>query len=130
MRMRLLESMPHSVSTQIRGLLPTGEEELIRVATDLNQEGGFGIQWVIVTDKRLLVVPTTGLDSVADVPIEDLIFVQTEALVGGGRLSIERKDKPTITVPYSSSLAEKFSEVTRGLEAAPQGRTLPNQHAT
>ena len=121
MRMKLLESMPHSVRAQIRGLLPTGEEELIRVATDLNQEGGFGIQWVIVTDKRLLVVPTTGLDSVADVPIEDLIFVQTEALVGGGRLSIERKDKPTITVPYSSSLAEKFSEVTRGLEQLRKG---------
>lgn len=121
MRMKLLESMPHSVRAQIRGLLPTGEEELIRVATDLNQEGGFGIQWVIVTDKRLLIVPTAGLNSVADVPIEDLIFVQTEALIGGGRLSIERKEKPTITVPYSSSLAEKFSEVARGLEQLRKG---------
>ena len=121
MRMKLLESMPHSVRAQLRGLLPAGEEELIRVTTDLNQEGGFAIQWVIVTDKRVLIVPTTGLDSVADVPIEDLIFVQTEALVGGGRLSIERKEKPTITVPYSSSLAEKFSEVTRGLEQLRKG---------
>ena len=42
--------------------------------------------------------------------------MQTEALVGGGCLSIERKGKPTVTVPYSSSLAEKFSEVTRGIE--------------
>ena len=100
----------------MRGLLPTEEEELIRVSTDLNQKGRFGIEWVIVTDKRLLIVPTTGLDGTADVPIEELTLVQTEALVGGGRLSIERKDKPTITVPYSSSLAEKFSEVARGLE--------------
>ncbi len=116
MTMKLLESMPHSVGAKIRGLLPTAEEELIRVSTDLNQKGKFGIQWVIVTDKRLLIVPTTGLDGTADVPIEELTLVQTEALVGGGRLSIERKDKPTITVPYSSSLAEKFSEVARGLE--------------
>ena len=100
----------------MRGLLATEEEELIRVSTDLNQKGKFGIQWVIVTDKRLLIVPTTGLDGTADVPIEELTLVQTEALVGGGRLSIERKDKPTIIVPYSSSLAEKFSEVARGLE--------------
>ena len=100
----------------MRGLLATEEEELIRVSTDLNQKGRFGIEWVIVTDKRLLIVPTTGLDGTADVPIEALTLVQTEALVGGGRLSIERKDKPTITVPYSSSLAEKFSEVARGLE--------------
>jgi ATP-binding cassette subfamily B protein len=116
MKTKLLESMPHSVRAKMRGLLATEEEELIRVSTDLNQKGRFGIEWVIVTDKRLLIVPTTGLDGTADVPIEELTLVQTEALVGGGRLSIERKDKPTITVPYSSSLAEKFSEVARGLE--------------
>ena len=121
MKMKLLESMPHSVSAKVRRLLPTGEAELIRVSTDLNQEGGFGEQWVIVTDKRLLIVPTAGLDGVVEVPIAELTRVQTEALVGGGHLSIERKDKPTITVPYSSSLAEKFSEVTRGLEQLRKG---------
>jgi ATP-binding cassette subfamily B protein len=121
MKTKLLESMPHPVSAKISGMLPTGEEELIRVSSDLNQEGKFGTQWVIVTDKRLLIVPTTGLDGVVKVPIDELTLVQTEALVGGGRLNIERKDKPTITVPYSSSLAEKFSEVTRGIEQLRKG---------
>lgn len=105
----------------MKGLLPTGEEELIRVATDLNQEGGFGIQWVIVTDKRLLLVQMADPDDAAEVSIEELTLVQSEALVGGGRLTIERKDKPTIIVPYSSSLAEKFSEVARGLEQLRKG---------
>ena len=105
----------------MRGLLPPGEEELIRVSTDLNQEGGFGIQWVVVTDKRLLIVPTAGLDGATVVLIEEFSLVESEVLVGGGRLRIERKDKPTITVPYSSSLAEKFSEVTRGLEQLRKG---------
>ncbi len=121
MKTKLLESIPHSARTKMKGLLPTGEEELIRVATDLNQEGGFGIQWVIVTDKRLLLVPMEESDDVIKVSIQELILVQTEALVGGGHLSIERKDKPTITIPYSSSLAEKFSEVTRGLEQLRKG---------
>ena len=121
MQMKLLESMPHSVRTTMGGLLPQEEEELIRVFTDLNPEGGFGIQWLIVTDKRLLIVPTAGLDGATTVPIEELSLVESEALVGGGRLRLERKDKPTITVPYSSSLAEKFSEVTRGLEQLRKG---------
>ena len=124
MKTKLLESMPHSVRTKMRGLLSKREEELIRVSTDLNQEGGFGIQWVIVTDKRLLILSTTELDGVVEVPIEELILVQTEALVGGGRLSIERKNKPTITVAYSSSLAEKFSEVARGLEQLRKGEAF------
>ena len=108
----------------MRGLLSRGEEELIRVSTDLNQEGGFGIQWVIVTDRRILILSTTELDDATDVPIEELSLVQTEALVGGGRLNIERKDKPTITVAYSSSLAEKFSEVARGLEQLRKGEAF------
>jgi len=124
MKTKLLESIPHSVGAKLKGLLSTGEEELIRVFTDLNREGGFGIEWVIVTDKQLLIVPTTELNGTVEVPIEDLTLVQTEALVGGGRLSIERKDKPTITVPYSSSLAEKFSEVARGLEQLRKGETF------
>ena len=121
MKMKLLESTSPSIRAQISGMLPTGEEELIRVSSDLNQEGEFGTQWVIVTDKRLLIIPTTGLDGVVKVLIDELTLVQTEALVGGGRLNIERKDKPTITVPYSSSLAEKFSEVTRGIEQLRKG---------
>ena len=124
MKMKLLESTSPSIRANISGMLPTGEEELIRVSTDLNQEGEFGTQWVIVTDKRLLIVPTTGLDGVVKVPIDELTLVQTEALVGGGRLNIERKDKPTITVPYSSSLAEKFSEVTRGIEQLRKGESF------
>ena len=121
MKMKLLESTSPSIRAQISGMLPAGEEELVRVSTDLNQEGEFGTQWVIVTDKRLLIIPTTGLDGVVKVPIDELTLVQTEALVGGGRLNIERKDKPTITVLYSSSLAEKFSEVTRGIEQLRKG---------
>ncbi len=124
MRTKLLESMPHSVRAKIRGLLPAEEEELIRVSTDLNQEGKFGTQWVVVTDRRLLIVPTEGLDDIIDIPIEELTLVQTEALVGGGCLTIERKDKATATLPYSSSLAEKFSEVTRGIEQLRKGETF------
>ena len=121
MKMKLLESMPDSARVKIRGLLAPGEEELIRVSTDLNQKGGFGLQWVIVTDKRLLIVPMTRHDGTVDVRIDELTLAQTEPLVGGGCLRLEREDKPTITVLYSSSLAEKFSEVTRGIEQLRKG---------
>ena len=98
MRMKLLESVPHPVIAKMRGLLSAGEEELIRVSSDLNKEGEFGTQWVVVTDKRLLIVPTEGLDGIVEIPIEELTLVQTEALVGGGLLTIEREHKATVTV--------------------------------
>jgi ATP-binding cassette subfamily B protein len=114
--MKLLEQMPDAVRQKIRNVLTQEEEEFIRVSTDLNPDGTFGEQWVVVTDRRVILAPAEGVDGVVDVPIKELMSVQTELLVGGGRLEIEREKQPTLFVPYSSSLAEKFSEVARGLE--------------
>ncbi len=121
MKMKLIESMAPSISEKIGGLLASEEEELIRVSTDLNREGKFGKQWLVVTDKRLLVVPMADLDGIVEIPIQELTSVQSEPLVGGGRLSIERQNRPTVMIPYSSSQADKFSEVTRGLEQLRKG---------
>ena len=114
--MKLLEQMPDTVSQKIQDVLTHEEEELIRVSTDLNPDGTFGEQWLIATDRRVIVVPAEGIDGVVDVPIRELAAVQTEPLVGGGRLEIDRKKEASLFVPYSSSLAEKFSEVALGLE--------------
>ena len=114
--MKLLEQMPDTVSQKIQDVLTHEEEELIRVSTDLNPDGTFGEQWLIATDRRVIVVPAEGVDGVVDIPIRELAAVQTEPLVGGGRLEIDRKKEATLFVPYSSSLAEKFSEVALGLE--------------
>ena len=123
--MKLLEQMPDTVSQKIQNVLTHEEEELIRVSSDLNPDGTFGEQWVIATDRRVIVVPVAlnpnsigaeGVDGVVDVPIRELASVQAEPLVGGGRLEIERKKEATIFIPYSRSLAEKFSEVALGLE--------------
>ena len=114
--MKLLEQMPDTVSQKIQEALTHEEEELIRVSTDLNPDGTFGEQWLIATDRRVIVVPAEGVNGVVDVPIRELAAVQIEPLVGGGRLEIERKKEATLLVPYSSSLAEKFSEVALGIE--------------
>ncbi len=114
--MKLLEQMSQESGQKIQNVLTDDEEEFIRVSTDLNPDGNFGEQWIIVTDRRVIVMPAEGADGVVDIPIRELVAVQTEPLIGGGRLEIERKRQATLFVHYSSSLAEKFSEVARGLE--------------
>ena len=115
-RTRLLEAVPEEVREKIDGSVPAGEDVLIRVFADIGPDGRYTTQWVVVTDKRVLVVPGAGADGVVDVPVEDLAAVRAEALVGGGCLEIDRKSGATVLVPYSSSLGPKFSEVARGLE--------------
>ena len=114
--MKLLEPMPNTVKQKIQGILPPGEDELIRVFTDLSWDGRFGTQWIVVTDKRIMIISQDGADGVVQFPFEEILAVRTEPLVGGGRLEIERKASPTAFIPYSNSMATKFSEVARGIE--------------
>ncbi|MBM3262332.1 MAG: ABC transporter ATP-binding protein [candidate division Zixibacteria bacterium] len=112
----LLDPVPEPLRKKIETVRPADEEELIRVYGDMDDRLRFGSRWVVVTGRRVLVVPTDGLDGVVDIPFEEMIGARTETLIGGGRLEIERKDAPTVSVAYSNSEAAKFSEVTRGIE--------------
>ena len=70
--MKLLEQTPQEVREKIQRVLSSDEEELICVSTDLNREGKYDTQWVVATDKRVMVVPNQGADGVVDVPISEL----------------------------------------------------------
>ena len=113
-RPRLLESVDDQTKERIRRSLPVGEDVLIRVFADLDLAGQYTTRWVVVTGQRILVVDQA--DGVVDVPVADVTAVRAEAMVGGGRLEVDRREAPTLLVPYTSSMAVKFSEVARGLE--------------
>lgn len=113
-RPRLLESVDDQTKESIRRSLRADEDVLIRVFADLDLAGQYTTRWVVVTDQRILVVDQA--DGVVDVPVADVTAVRAEAMVGGGRLEVDRREAPTLLVPYTSSMAVKFSEVARGLE--------------
>jgi ATP-binding cassette subfamily B protein len=121
---RLLEPVEPGVEEKIAGLIPGREEVLIRASTDLELDGRFGRQWVLVTPQRVVVVPERGADKALEVSLTQVRQARTEPLVGGGRLEIECLDAPTLLVPYSASSAAKFSELARGLEQMRQGQPL------
>ena len=113
---KLHEAASAAVEEKIRRALPPEEEILIQVFTDLMGDGMYGAQWVVVTPRRVVVLPEKGTDGVVEVLLEQIKTARTEALVGGGSLEIEREDQPGVRVPYSGTLAVKFSEVARGIE--------------
>lgn len=114
--MKLIEPMPNSVRQVIQGLLSPGDDELICVSADMSRDGHYGKRWIVVTDKRIVIISEDAADDALQIPIEEVASVRTEPLVGGGRLEIERKANPTAFVPYSNSMAVKSSEVARGIE--------------
>ena len=121
---KLLESPSAGVDAKIRDALAPDEDILICVSTDLDVNGLFDVKWLVVTSRRALIVPEGGVDGVVEVPIDGIKSVETEPLVGGGQLEIERPASPTIRLPYSSTMADKLSEAARGLEQLRKGEPL------
>src|SRR6266446_3945496 len=119
--MKLLEPVPVDLTHKIRRYLAPGEEELIRIASDLTADGSFQSQWIVVTQERLLIFPPTRHDDAVEQLIRDISAARTEILVGGGYLEIARKGGPPIRIPYSASLFGVFSEVARGIEQLRKG---------
>src|SRR5512135_530109 len=124
MTMKLCEPTPAALTGEIHRRLACGEEELIRIASDLTADGSFGSLWVVVTGERLLIVPPAGDDGVAELRLRDIAAARTETLIGGGCLEIAQNAGPLIRIPYSASLSDEFAEVARGIEQLRKGEPL------
>ena len=116
---RLLEVAPESIVAKFD--LVQDEDVLIQVHTDLVADGSFGMQWVVVTPTRVMLIEPGENTAVIRVAVDQIQVARTEALIGGGRLDIEREGASPLSIPYSNSLAAKFSEVARGIEQLRKG---------
>lgn len=119
-----LETLPPAVDDKLQKVKPLEESVLIQVKTDLAGDLSFGEQWLVVTDRRVLVIPSDGVDGTVDVPIDEVKDVRIEMLVGGCRLEVERKEGTPASVAYSSSLATKLAEVAHGIRQLSKGEEL------
>ena len=100
---------------RVEAILAPDETARVVVATDIDQAGNFGEQWVVATDKRLLVVqpdgngkapPEGGGDTLSppavtngnielEVPLERIVGVHARDLVGAGALEIKIRGQPS-----------------------------------
>jgi len=119
---KLIDKPVNGLAKRISSVLAQDEDELIRVQSDLGADGRFGTQWVVVTAQRILVYQNGEEGEAVEIPIEDLALARTEGLVGGARLELHRKNAPSVYVPFSKTLAQKFSETTRGIEQLRKGQ--------
>jgi ATP-binding cassette subfamily B protein len=119
---KLIDQPVNGLVKRIALTLGQDEEELIRVESDLGADGHFGSQWVVVTASRVLIYQKGEEGEVTDIPITDIAVARTEALIGGARLEIHRKNAPSVFIPFSKTLAQKFSETTRGIEQLRKGQ--------
>ena len=116
-----LESLPSAVERKLSAFKEQEEEVLIQVATDMAGRERFAECWLVVTPKRLVLLGAKGAEGDLQLPMDAIQAARIEALVGGGRLEVERKEGPPACLYYSNSLASKFAEVAEGINQLFQG---------
>ena len=113
---RLIETAPPEVQARILAGVG-GQEVLLQVQADMEAGGReYGRRWLAASADRIVVVDHPSPNGLQSIPLAEVTRVHTEPLVGGGRLEIERRSAPTVSIPYTQSMREKFSEAARGLE--------------
>ncbi len=124
-----LETLPPEVGSKLQSIKSPEEEPHIQVATDLIDDGTFGEQWLVVTDKHLFVIPTEGADGVVEVPLKVITETKIEEFVGAGRLEVEHGEGEPTYLYYSNSLSPKFAEVGEAIKQLIKGEapTLPTE---
>lgn len=118
------ETLPETVWEKLRREGLNDEPALLHVSSDLLPNRQYGRQWVVVTKRRLIVVPHDGESGMVVVPMDELAGVRTEEVVGGGRLAVDRRGEGPLYVPYTQSLIPKFAEVADGIRQLSQGEEL------
>ena len=116
--MVVFDPLPPEIEAQWRELKSPGEETLLVAMSDIRHDGRFGVRWMLLTDKRVMVLPhlAPGVNGAVSMDLSEISDARAEPLVGGGRLEVNWKGHFTPIVEYSSSLGAKFTEIARGIQ--------------
>lgn len=111
--------------------LPDGyrldEPVRLSVTSELNHEGRFGKEWLVVTPSRLLVLANGHGPATArlDVPLSEVSEPSIEQRVGGGAFRIKQGEHSVEVVRYTSSDAARFATAAHLLGKWLDGQDTP-----
>lgn len=129
--LNLQQELPEGWVEEIVG----GEEVKLAVETDLQNDGRFGSEWLIATDRRVMVVtPNGGCPEIRlDLPLPDLERAEAENFVGNGYFFLKTPRERLPALRFSRSKSAAFLAAARELTrlarngqepdgSAPEGR--------
>jgi len=124
-----IQAPPPRVLAQLEARGVVDEEIQIQLAADMADEQFYGERWLVVTDRRILLLSPDGEGS-AEIALEEVEEATVEELVGAGRLEVRRKQGPPLSICYSNSLVPIFGEVAQGISQLAKGEeemSLPTE---
>src|SRR5258708_31920757 len=117
-----LEALPAAIHHKLQMAGCGSDQVHIRVAADIGDDLTFSQRWLVVTDRRGVILGLNGDASDAQIRLEEGSAARIDGLLGGGRLVIERSECSPMILYFSGSLAPQFAEVAPALPELSRGR--------
>jgi len=108
-----LEPAPAPILERINRGAAKQERVLIRLAADMDADRRFGFCWLVVTDRRVLLI---GDAANRELSLQEIQFAQLDVLVGGGRLVLRNGNRELGVLHFTDSALPKFAEAAAGIE--------------
>jgi ATP-binding cassette subfamily B protein len=121
-RTPFLEPLPAAIHRKLEAAGCSGDQVHIRVAADMADDLTFSQRWLIVTDRRVVILGSDGEAGDAQIRMEEISTAKIDGLLGGGRLVIERNERPPVILYFSGSLAPKFAEAASAIQQLSRGQ--------
>jgi len=116
------EPLPAGIRRKLQLSGCSGDQVHIQVAADIADDFTFSERWLIATDRRVVILGLDGDAGDAQICLEEISAAKIDGLLGGGRLVIERNERPPVILYFSGTLAPKFAAVTAAIQHLARGR--------
>lgn len=113
---KFLEPLPATIRERFNRNATQQERILIGVSADLDAGLRFAPYWLVVSNRRVLLMAAGNGDGTTELSLEDVQSAKVEALVGGGRLSLRNRERELGVMYFTSSVLSKFVEVAAAIE--------------
>ncbi|RKU26348.1 ABC transporter [Candidatus Poribacteria bacterium] len=121
------EQVPELLEKQATELLDSGEEVKVAVSTDLRFDSTYGKDWLLITDKRIIVFNQNGVigHSLKEISLDSIEDIEILEMYGNNILKIITTDNAIELARYSKKLAQKFNIAVSELEELSQNGSSP-----
>jgi len=111
-----LDSTPDWVQPRLDRLFAGGESVALCFESDMNIDGSYQPEALVVTDRRALVMAPDSEDVVREVPLCDVALVKSKLLMGNGFVVVTTWNENIEMLRFSSSLADAVGEFKEEFE--------------
>ncbi|MGD2175116.1 MAG: ABC transporter ATP-binding protein [Candidatus Brocadiaceae bacterium] len=126
-----LDTTPSWLCPRLDELRAESEEVRLAFESDMDTEGNYRAEALVVTDRRVLVIEEEGEQVVREIPLRRVALVKVKWLMGSGFLMLTTWEKNLEILRFSSSLSDPVREFTEEFQEYLMRRLAwdcPDQH--